>query len=204
MKDDIKLCIDINGIVIQLTDGVNLLDVTINSMLSFNQQVQSICRKASNKGRAPNLENEKYVMVYNSFVLSNLNYCQRIWVSNGKSSNNEIYRLHKRARRVLSDDCGSTFKRAIQILLLEVYKCLTSKNPSFLRDIIEHRPKNYNLRIKDFVQLPSTKTARYGLNSLKCRGSKIWNTLPEMIKSTKNDQKFKKKLKIGRELYATV
>ena len=64
LKDDIKLCIDINGIVVQMTDSVKLLGVTIDSMLNFNQHVQSICKNASKKVRAfsriaPNLEYEK-------------------------------------------------------------------------------------------------------------------------------------------------
>ena len=126
----------------------------------------------------------------------------------GKSSNNEINRLHKRALRVLMDDYGSTFEelpqkkgeqtihtKNLQTLLLEVYKCLTSKNPSFQWDLFERRPTKYNLRIKDLVQLPSTKTIRYGLNSLKFRESTLWNTLPDTIKSAKNDKQFKNKIK---------
>ena len=62
----------------------------------------------------------------------------------GKSSNNEINRINKRALRVLLDDYGSTFEellqkrgeytihtRNLQTLLLEAYKCLTSKIPPF-------------------------------------------------------------------------
>ena len=33
VKYDIKLCININGIVVQMTDNVKLLDVTIDSMM---------------------------------------------------------------------------------------------------------------------------------------------------------------------------
>ena len=121
-----------------------------------------------------------------------------------KSSNNEINRIHKRALRVLLDDYGSTFEellqkrgehtihtRSLQTLLVEVYKCLTSKNPSFLWDLFERRPTNYNLRIKDLVQLPSAKTVRYRLNSLRFRERILWNTLPDMIKSAKSDRQFK-------------
>ena len=39
LKDDIKLCIDLNGIVVQMTDIVKLLGVTIDSMLNFYQHV---------------------------------------------------------------------------------------------------------------------------------------------------------------------
>ena len=187
LKDDINLCIDIHGTVVQMTDSVKLLGVTIESMLNFNQHVQSICKKTSDKVRtssriAPILEYGRNVTLYHSFVLSNFNYCQLIWMFSGKSSNNEINRLHKRAMRVLLDDNGSTFDellqkkgeqtihtKNLQTLLLEVYKCLASRTPSFLWDLFERRPTEDNLRIKDLVQLPSTKTVRYGLNSLKFR-----------------------------------
>ena len=89
----------------------------------------------------------------------------------GKSSNNEINRIHKRALRVELDDHGPTVEellqkrgvqkihtRNLQKLLLEAYKCLTLKNPSFLWDLFERRPTFYNLRIRDLFQLPSTKT----------------------------------------------
>ena len=213
LKGDIKLCIDIIGIVIQMNNCVKLLVVTIDSMLNFNQHVQVIYKKASNKVRAfsriaPNLEYEKNVMLYNSFALSDFNYCPVIWMFSGKSSNNEINRIHKLALRVLLDDYESTFEellqrrgehtihtKNLQTLLLEVYKCLTSKNPSSLWDLFERRPTNYNLRKKDLVQLPSTKTIRYGLNALRFRGSMVWNTLPDIIKSAKNDRKFKNRIK---------
>ena len=59
-----------------MTHNGKLLGVRIDSMLNFNQQEQSICKKASNKVRAfsriaPNLEYEENVMLYNSFALSN-------------------------------------------------------------------------------------------------------------------------------------
>ena len=147
-------------------------------------------------------------MQCNFFVLSNFSYCPIIWMFSGKSSNNEINRIHKRALRVLLDDYGSTFEeplqkrgkqtihtKNLQTLLFEAYNYLPSKNPSFLWDLFERRPKNYNLRIKDLIQLPSMKTVKYGLNSLRFIGSMIWNTLSYVIKSAKNDRQFKNRIK---------
>ena len=53
LKDDPKLCIDINGNVVQMTDSVKLLGITIDSKLSFKQHVQSICKKTSNNVSNP-------------------------------------------------------------------------------------------------------------------------------------------------------
>ena len=138
------------------------------------------------------------------FVLSNFNYCPLVWMFSGKSSNNEINKIHKRALRVLLDDYGSTFEgflqkrgeqtkdtRNLQTFLLEACKCL----PSFLWDLFERRPTNFNLGIKDLVQLTSTKTVRYGIHSLRFRGNMLWYALPEMIESTKNYRQFKNRIK---------
>ena len=75
LTDDIRIFIDINGKVAQMTDSVKLLGVTIDTKLNFNQQAQSICKKYSNKVRAfskvaPNLHYEK--MLYHKILL----YCQ--------------------------------------------------------------------------------------------------------------------------------
>ena len=45
LKDDIKLCIDINGIEVQMTDNVKILGTTIDSMLNSNKHVQTTCKK---------------------------------------------------------------------------------------------------------------------------------------------------------------
>ncbi len=189
------------------------MGITIDSKLSFKQHVKSICKKTSNKigafsRIAPNLDYEKSIILYNSFILSNFNYCPLIWMFCGKTSNDDINRLHKRALRVLLDDYGSTFEellhkrgehtihtRNLQKLMLEVYKCLTSGNPSFLWDLFKRKPINYNLRVKDLVQLPNTRTLRYGNDSLSFRGSILWNTLADTIKSAKSNSQFKNSIK---------
>ena len=70
-----KLCIDINGSLIQLNDSVKLLSVTIDAILNFNQYVQSICKKTPNQTRAfsrvaPNLEYEKDVLMLSFYSVS--------------------------------------------------------------------------------------------------------------------------------------
>ena len=153
-------------------------------MLYLSHHVQSVSKKSQIKSElfsriAQSLEYEKNVMPYNYFVLSNFNYYPLIRMFSGKSLDNKISRIHKRDLRVLLEDYGSTFEellqkiseqtihtRNLQTLLLEAYKCLTSKNSYFLWDLFKRRATNYCLRIMDLVALPSTKTIRYGLNSL--------------------------------------
>ena len=58
----------------------------------------------------------------------------------------------------------------------------------------------YKLRIKNLLQLPNTRTKKYGNESLSFRGSIIWNQLPDRYKAAKNDNEFKMKSKVGRDL----
>ena len=84
LKEHDELSIEINGDIIKMSDTVKLLDVTIDSKLMFNEHVKSICEKTNNKVKAfsrvvRDLEPQKASLLYNSFILTNFNYCSLTW-----------------------------------------------------------------------------------------------------------------------------
>ena len=126
----------------------------------YNQSAKNLQARAFPR-IARNLDYGKNVILYDSFILSNIYYCPLIRMFSRKSSNDEINRLYKRAMRVLLDDYGSTFEevlqkrdehtthtRNLQQLPLEVYKCLTWSAASFPWDLFECKP----------IQMPNTRT----------------------------------------------
>ena len=85
----------------------------------------------------------------------------------GKTANEEVNRVHKRALSLLLNDFDSTFEELItqergvtihvknlQKLMLEVCKCITSGNPSFLWEFFNRKMLPYDLRINDLLQRP--------------------------------------------------
>ena len=73
----------------------------------YNQSTKKLPSKVITFSKiAPKLDYGKDVILYNSFILSNFNYCPLIWMFNGKPLNDEINRIHKRAMRALLDDYG--------------------------------------------------------------------------------------------------
>ena len=85
----------------------------------------------------------------------------------GKTVNNDINRVHKRALRILLRDYDASFdellleneEKTIHVqnllmLMIEVYKSLNHRNPSFLWQLFARKETNYNLRIKDILALP--------------------------------------------------
>ena len=216
LKEYHELCIDIHGNIIKMSDTVKLLGVTIDSKLNFNGHIKTICQKTKNKVRAFSriaryLDFQKASLLYNSFILTNFNYCPLIWMFCGKTANEEVNRVHKRALRVLLNDFDSTFEellhrseevtihvKNLQKLMLEVYKCITSGNPSFLWEFFNRKMLPYNLRINNLLQLPKTRTNRYGNESLSFWGSMVWNRLPDKYKAAKSCEEFKMKIRSWR------
>ena len=86
----------------------------------------------------------------------------RLWFNDYTSSFNEL--LHRR------NEC-TIHQKNLQKLMLEVYNRLTQQNPSFLWNMFHEKDNNYNLRSKNLLMLPQTKTTTYGNDSLSFRGS---------------------------------
>ena len=89
------------------------------------------------------LDLQKAKLLYQSFVASTFKYCPLIWLFCGKTANENIDRVHKRALRVLLDDHESTFEvllaknnettihiQNLRVLMIEMYKTLNCTNPS--------------------------------------------------------------------------
>ena len=58
---------------------------------------------------APYIDEKKGKILYQTFIMSNFNYCPLIWMFCGKTQNKEIDRVYKRALRVLLEDYTSSF-----------------------------------------------------------------------------------------------
>ena len=125
-----------------------------------------------------------------------------------KAANNEINRVDKRALRVLHKEYDASFElclqreadttihiKNLQKLMLEVFKTVNSLNPSYLWDFFITKQTEYNLRTKNLVKLPQIKTHAFGRHSVTFRGSILWNTLSDDIKTCENVAAFKKKIK---------
>ena len=143
--------------------------------------------------------------------MSNFSYCPLICMFCCKDANVSINRVHKIALRVMWQDIAAPFAellargskctihiRNLQKVLLEIYKCLNSENPSFMWNIFQTKDVAYNLKTKSLLQLPSTNTLSYGNDSLSFRGVILWNTLSYSIKVWQPVLALRDPLKSGR------
>ena len=193
-----------------------LLGVVIDSNLNFNDHISSICKKASRKlnalYRISNILNyNQKMLILNSFIQGQFNYCPLVWMFCFRSSNNKINRLHERALRLCQNDYISPFEsllvetnslkihdRNIEKLMIEIYKCLNGLSPPIMNDFFTYRQNNYSIRNFRELDCENVNTINCGLNTLSYKGSQLWQQLPEFIKKSENINSFKLNLKSWR------
>ena len=147
-------------------------------------------------------------IMYNTFILSNFNYCPIIWHFCGKVYSKKIEHIQERALRFMFNDktssyvsllekCGYTtlLLRRIKTIASEVFKSLHNLNPSFMNEMFEMKNLTYDLRDSHILFQPKFKKITYGKNTFKYYGAHIWNVLPNNIKTCTDIVKFKSLLK---------
>ena len=86
-----------------------LLGVKIDSKLSFENHVSSLCKKASQKlhalARVVNfMDLAKRKSLMKAFITSQFNYCPLIWMFHSRQLNNRINKIQERALRLVYKD----------------------------------------------------------------------------------------------------
>ena len=99
-KNTMNNSIVINNKTIESSKSVKLLGLTIDNKLNFGIHINNICKVASAKikglGRIRsrlNLSQSK--ILYNSFTLSQFNYCYLVWMFCSKTLENKINQIQK-------------------------------------------------------------------------------------------------------------
>ena len=120
-----------------------LLGVKIDSKLSFENHVSSLCKKASQKlhalARVVNfMDLAKRKSLMKAFITSQFNYCPLIWMFHSRQLNNRINKINERALRLAYKDNKLNFndllkldnsvtihQRNLKILATEIFKVKT-------------------------------------------------------------------------------
>ena len=77
-------------------------------------------------------------------------------------------------------------------LCIEIYKTLRNLNAPYMKTIFKKPSNRASNRLKHNIYLPKHNQATFGTKSLRVLGPKLWNTLPENIKSADSLPIFKR------------
>ena len=143
--------------------------------------------------------------LYFSLIQPYLTYCNSIWMCTFHSLLHPIKVIHQKAHQSVNEFNKGHRKVLLNTYALYVVSCssmifkyLHGEVPccfnSFFPDFVNSR-SSHNLRNKDHLLLPQTKTVRSDFSpQIAC--SKVWNNLPDNVCSIHSFAAFKTQLKI--------
>ena len=140
--------------------------------------------------------------IIDSFILSNFSYCPLVWHFSFCDSIRKIEKIQKRYLRIILNDYESDYEtllcntnkptmeiRRSRTLDVEIIKTLNE----IMKGIFTPK-ENAKVRQNDII-VKRINTSRFGTQSLRSLGPKIWNNLPSNIKSETSFLKFKEYIK---------
>ena len=94
--------INIDGSIMKSRNFQKLLGVTVDSNFTFEQHINSLCRKSSQKLHplsriSQYLSLNKKPDLFKTFVTSQFNYCPLVWICHSRTLNNRTNSIHHRA-----------------------------------------------------------------------------------------------------------
>ena len=131
---------NIGEFVINNSNEEKLPGIKVDTKLSFENHVSSLCKKASQKLHAlvrivNYMDLSKHKSLMKAFVTSQFNYCPLIWMFHSWELNNCINRIHEIALRLVYQDNSLSYAellekdnsvtihlRNLQVLATEIYK----------------------------------------------------------------------------------
>ena len=201
---------------ISVTKEARNLGVMFDENLTSMSQINLICKKAMlairSIGRTKKyLSKDHLACVVNAFVIPHLDYCNGVLFGLPKSQLDKLQRIQNVAARLVKgvrkqDHITPTLKalhwlpvekRIIFKILLMTYKALNGLAPSYLITLITpyHPTRKLWSASRSTLQVPCVKTSTYGDRAFSSAAPKLWNSLPDHIKSKHTLTSFKSSLK---------
>ena len=206
---NINISFNFNDVNIQCENEVVLLGVTLDFNLNFNSHISSMCRKASRqlnvmKRIGNNLNKLCKITMYQSFILSNFNYCPLTWHFTSETNTKKMEKIQERALRFIYDDFVADYNtlltmsgfpslkiRRLRLIAQEFFKIYNKDGPTYLHDLVDIKEQSYNFRYSNTAKLPKPRTTRYGINSFRFTAAKLWNNLPNHFRQISSFNTFK-------------
>ena len=189
--------------------NVKLLGVKIDPLLNFDEHVKTICLKASRQANALGRISKYLTLksrqaIYHTFILSNFNFCPLVWHFCSKENTQKLEKVNYRALRFVYRDFDTSYedllKRSkacslelsrIKMVAIETFKILYNIGPVYMKDFVTEKKNSYHFRYNKLLDIPRTKTVRYGTNSFKNLAATTWNSLPDHLPTVTSLNQFK-------------
>lgn len=179
-----------------------VLGIILDEELKWHEHNDEQCKKISKsicllKKSKQYVNHNSLMNIYNSLVLPHFTYCSTIWNDGGRTHLNKLYKLQKRAARVITGASYDIRSKEIFALLkwepienilkkreiTMTFKALKKQLPEYKSDMFSIRHNaNYHLRVNNdrklYLNKPNTDFMK---KSFSYRAAFAWNNLPSDV-----------------------
>ena len=201
----------INDSCIRFVDSAKNLGVIVDSILSFDNQINKVVKTSFNTIRKLSkvkmfLSKHHLQTLVSSLIFSNLDYCNSLYYGLPDASIKKLQRVQNCCARLVCkkyipfrQSLDGVFKelhwlkvkyRILYKILLIVHNCLHDKAPNAVAAMIQYSESERTMKLKETGYRNS-----YGARAFTHCAPKLWNLLPEHIRNHHDTLEFKKKLK---------
>ena len=179
---------------------MKLLGIAIDNALNFRERVSGLVRKVSNQLQV--FKRHKRLIptgakkrLYEAFTLSHLNYCSVIWLHCSEKNVDKLEKINERGLCFVFNDLHSTYDglldyinqpclqdRKMHDMWTRTYRALNG-TPVYIKKLLNVKDTTYNLRGQHLLNVPRVNTTTYGLHSFRYSASKLWNSLPNSLRT---------------------
>ena len=177
-----ELSLAINNHPLENVKHEKLVGVSIDNNLLWNDHIDKLCKTLSSKiallSRIKKyLPTETRNLYYKHYILPTMDYCSNVWGNGAKSELDRIYKLQKRAARIILDASIDHPSKALFTELkwftiyeridfhkaVLLYKCLHGTAPEYLQDLFRPFSTQYQLRsiLNRNLQAPKPRTEQF-------------------------------------------
>ena len=213
-----SLTVHVNSVELEQVQSHKLLGVIIDTQLNFNEHIDNLCKKLTQriavlKKIRRHLPLDQRILYYNAMIKQTMMYGSSVWVSTSVDNLNKVFRLQKRAARVIlnADTRANSVDLFRELNWLPffheakinqcaiVYKRLNGVCPDYMLELLK---RNIDIRSTERqtrygslnLICPKYKRESEGARTFQVSATRFWNSLPNEIKCSSSFEILKKSL----------
>ena len=203
--DSDELLLALNNENLNTINKDKILGVTIDNNLAWSSHINQICKKISSNlwllSRIKQyLSVEHRTQFYKTYIQPHIDYCNLVWGGTSQLNLNRLFRLQKRACKIILDyNVENILESMKELKILTIYerlflrkskfmfKVYKSETPLYINEMFNLRAVNENLPVLRSSVSSNFTTPRPNREifkqSITYSGPIVWNSLPSELKN---------------------
>ena len=200
-----KFDLKFNNENLNMISNDKILGVFVDNNLTWSDHIKHLTKKIASSTWLLSkikkfLTQEHRVQFYKSYIQPHIDFCNIVWGSSSESNKLRIFKLQKRACRVILDfnvDDASEAMKSLKIMSIYdrlylrkakfMFKIYNNVAPTYISEYFTLRNNvNTSINLRSTISgcfIPPKPRTEYFKHSMRYSGCLVWNSLPEEVKN---------------------